>query len=87
MDSKFTPTAVVCVSTDDYTPNGIDEVVCEDTDNGKEGVVGVINILVRHCICSAETIEEEQIIYAVLRQLSWIYIKTINYTVLLKLRR
>jgi hypothetical protein len=37
MNSKFTPTAVVCVSTDDHTPNGIDEVVCEDTDNGKEG--------------------------------------------------
>ncbi len=33
----------------------------------------------RHCLRSAETIEEEQIIYAVRRQLSWTHIKTIAY--------
>jgi hypothetical protein len=32
-------TAVVCVSTDDHTPNGVDEVVCGDTDNGREIIV------------------------------------------------
>jgi predicted nuclease of restriction endonuclease-like (RecB) superfamily len=33
----------------------------------------------RHCLHSAETIEEEQIIYALQRQLSWTHIKTISY--------
>jgi predicted nuclease of restriction endonuclease-like (RecB) superfamily len=33
----------------------------------------------RHCLRTAETIEEEQIIYALQRQLSWTHIKTISY--------
>ena len=33
----------------------------------------------RHCLRTAETIEEQQIIYAVRRQLSWTHIKTISY--------
>jgi predicted nuclease of restriction endonuclease-like (RecB) superfamily len=33
----------------------------------------------RHCLHTAETIEEEQIIYALQRQLSWTHIKTISY--------
>jgi predicted nuclease of restriction endonuclease-like (RecB) superfamily len=33
----------------------------------------------RHCLRTAETIEEEQIIYALRRQLSWTHIKTISY--------
>ena len=33
----------------------------------------------RHCLRTAETIKEEQIIYALQRQLSWTHIKTISY--------
>jgi predicted nuclease of restriction endonuclease-like (RecB) superfamily len=34
---------------------------------------------VRHCLRTAETIDEEQILYAVRRQLSWTHLKTISY--------
>lgn len=34
---------------------------------------------IRHCLRTAETITEEQIVYAVRRQLSWTHIRTISY--------
>ena len=34
---------------------------------------------IRHCLRVAETIEEEQIVYAVSRQLSWTHVRTIAY--------
>ena len=34
---------------------------------------------IRHCLRIAETFEEEQIVYAVRRQLSWTHLKTISY--------
>lgn len=34
---------------------------------------------IKYCLRIAETIEEEQIVYAVRRQLSWTHIRTISY--------
>ena len=34
---------------------------------------------IRHCLRVAETIEEEQIVYALRRQLSWTHVRTIAY--------
>lgn len=34
---------------------------------------------IRHCLRIAETIDEEQIVYAVRRQLSWTHLRTISY--------